>query len=165
MSGPLAHALANALRPFCRDDGTFSLVDMQQPIPAQQEAAPKRLRFHQAHIFRALLEDAKQEVITLKSLARTHRQRKKQQKAVGSPKPPLKDRITSLVQAVSVLHAAGVGGIGGKLPLEVMAVLEAEERLLEVVYRNKKKRTIMGFTLKAITLWFYILVRLGPDKR
>jgi hypothetical protein len=164
MSGPLAHALANALRPLCHEDGTFRLADMQRQAPVEQNASPKRLRFHQAHIFRSLLTDANGEAITVKSLARSHRRRKKQRKTARSPRPPLKQRITSLLQAVSVLHAAGVGGIGGKLPMEIMAVLEAEERLLEAVFWNKRKRTLMGFVLKAITLWFYILIRVSAER-
>lgn len=172
MSGPLAHALAHALRPLCREDGTFDLADMRRPrapspevvVPVEAEARSKLFSFHDARFFQLFLADAQKETITVKSLARTHRRRKKQRRATGSPKPPLKDRVASLVQAVSVLHAAGVGGIGGKLPVEVMAVLEAEERLLEAVYRNKRKRTLMGFALKAVTLWFYILIRVRAEK-
>ena len=164
MSGPLAHALASALGPLCREDGTFSLADMHRS-PVEQEAAPSRFAVHDASFFRALLTGKKDETVSVKTVARTHRKQKKQQKAVGAPKAPRKQRVASLIQAVSVLHAAGVGGIGGKLPVEIMAVLEAEERLLEAVFRNRRKRTLMGLVLKAVTLYILILVRVRADKR
>ncbi len=175
MTGPLAHALAGAVRPFLKAAGTFDLPDLRVHNKMEHDASFTRLDFRQGdnytfqpHMLAALLGDAggggsnDNEPVTVRSLAATYRRRDAESRASGAPPLPLRLWFVNLVQTVSFLHAADTGGSGsgsGSVARDVVAAFYTDERLPEAVLLNKRKRTLLGLLWKAIVLLFCLTVR------
>ncbi|KAK3368589.1 Chloroperoxidase [Podospora didyma] len=161
MDAVLAHTLAVQLKPLLHaDTKTFDLVDMRQHNVIEHDVSFTRLGFRhgdnysfQPHLFEAMLADAGDGPTTVKTLAKTYRRREKEEKESGAPRLPINLYFVSLVQAVSFLHTAEVGGRMGK---EVLSEFYAEERFPEVVLKNDKTRKLAGLVGMTVQLAWYL---------
>ncbi|KAK3322711.1 Chloroperoxidase [Apodospora peruviana] len=163
MDRVLAHTLAIQLKPLCRADGTFDLVDMRRHNVIERDVSFSRLDFRhgdnytfQPAMFDAMLKDTEPEgLTTVDTLAKTYRRRTQEEKESGAAQLPINLYFVSLVQTVSFLHTAEVGG---RMKREVLEEFFREERFPEVVTQNKQTRRLMGLigmTLRlAVKLWF-----------
>jgi len=161
MDNALASSLTRTMRPLCRKDGTFDLIDMRRHNVIEHDASFTRLDFHQGDnytfqpdMFQAMLDDAKGGPVTLKTLAKTYARRKKESKASGAPGLPLKLWFVNLLQTVSLMNTAQTGG---KLSQDLMTTFYTEERFPEEILGNPKKRTLTGLIGNAIALLFHVI--------
>ena len=159
-----ASSITRTLRPLCRADGTFDLVDTRRHNVIEHDSSFTRLDFHQGdnytfqpHLFQAMINDADGGPVTLRSLAKTFIRRDKESRAAGAPKLPLNLWFVRVVQAISVMNTAQTGGI---LTKEVLEAVYVEERFPDVILDNPKPRTI--FTQLANVLGMMRYVVFGP---
>jgi hypothetical protein len=103
----------------------------------------------------ALLKDANNGPLTIRSLAKTFRRRHKESRAVGSPALPLRLFFVSAMEAVAFFHGSQ---LGNELPLEHVRTFYLEERFPDVVLENPKTRTVVGLTADAAKLLFHAYV-------
>jgi hypothetical protein len=161
MDNALASSLTKTLRPLCRKDGTFDLIDMRRHNVIEHDASFTRLDFHQGdnytfqpQMFQAFLDDADGGPVTLKTLAKTFSRRNKESKASGAPGLPLNLWFVNLVQTVSLMNTAQTGG---KLSKELLTTFYTEERFPEEILANPKTRTLTGLIGNAIALLFHVV--------
>jgi hypothetical protein len=166
MSTPLATSLTNSLKPLLAKDGTFSLVDMRRHNVLEHDVSFTRLDFHQSSdgdnytfqpaMFDALLADAGGGDVTVKSLAKTYARRKKESRAAGSPRLPLKLWFVNVLQTVSLLNTAQTGG---KLSRELMTTFYTEERFPDIILENEKTRTLLGLVGHGVVLLWHVVFK------
>ncbi|KAF2728159.1 Cloroperoxidase [Polyplosphaeria fusca] len=162
MSTTLSSALARALRPLCRSDGTFDLYDMRKHNVVEHDRSFTRLDIRQGDnftfqpdMFQALLDDAKGGPITIRTLAKTYVRRKKESKAAGSPRLPLKLWAVNLIQTVSFFHTAKVQ----PLTKETMTTFYTEERFPDEIVKNTETRTLVGLIWDTAVLLTCVVFR------
>jgi hypothetical protein len=168
MSKTAAAALTHALKPLCRKDGTFDLVDTRKHNVIEHDASFTRLDFHQGdnytfqpEMLQAMLDDANGGPVTRRSLAKTFIRRDKESRAAGAPKLPLNLWFVRMLQAVGVMNTAQLGGlIGGPLTKEVLEAVFAEERFPDVILNNPKPRTVLTLLGNALGMMWYVIT--GP---
>lgn len=159
-----AGSLTRSLRPLCREDGTFDLVDTRRHNVIEHDSSFTRLDFHQGDnytfqpdMFQAMIDDADGGPVTLRSLAKTFIRRDKESRAAGAPRLPLNLWFVRVLQAVGVMNTAQTGGI---LTKEVLEAVFVDERFPDVILNNPKPRTV--FTLLGNALGMMRFVILGP---
>lgn len=163
MEKALAASLTRSLRPLCRKDGTFDLVDMRRHNVIEHDISFTRLDFRQGDnytfqpaLFKALLDDAEGGPVTVQTLAKSFVRRRKESKATGSPSLPINLWFVNLLQTVSFLNTAQTGG---KLSRETMVTFYMEECFTDEILRNEKPRTLFGLVWNAFVLLFYVIFR------
>lgn len=164
-SRTLAFALSNTLKPLCRKDGTFDLVDMRRHNVIEHDRSLTRLDFRQGdnyslqpQLLAALLEhDAKGGPVTVDTLARSYLRRKKECKQAGAPSLPLNLWFVNILQTVSFLYTAQIPG--RILPCEVVKTFYEEERLPDVIVTNEGRRTLPGLVGTALSLLVKVVFR------
>jgi len=161
MDCALASALTRSLRPLRREDGTFDLRDMRRHNVIEHDASFTRLDFHQGDnysfqpaMFQALLDDAGDGPVTVKTLAKTYIRRNKESKASGAPGLPISLWFVNLLQTVSFMNTAQTGG---KLSREIMTTFYVEERFPDVILKNEKTRTLHGLIRTALALLYHTI--------
>ncbi|KAJ6081415.1 hypothetical protein N7499_006289, partial [Penicillium canescens] len=161
MDKALASALTRSIRPLCRRDGTFDLRDLRRHNVVEHDASFTRLDFRQGDnytfqpaLFQALLDDAEGGPVTIKSLAKTYVRRHNESTEAGSPRLPIGLWFVNLLQTVSFLNTAQVGGT---LSRETMTIFYTEERFPDEILKNEKTRTLFGLVGGALALLFYIV--------
>lgn len=129
----------------------------------EHDASFTRLDFRQGDnysfqhaLFQALLADANDRDVTVKTLARTYVRRRKESKAAGSPSLPVNLWFVNLLQSVSFLNTAQTGG---KLSKEIMVTFYTEERFPEEILKNEKPRTLFGLMGSAFLLLLYTIFK------
>lgn len=158
----LAHTLAIQLQPLCRKDGTFDLIDMRRHNVIERDVSFTRLDFRhgdnytfQPSMFETMVKDTGDGPTTVESLAKTYRRRTQEEKESGGDKLPINLYFVSLVQTVSFLHSAEVGG---RMNEETLREFFSEEKFPDVITGNTKTRGLLGLvgmSLKlAFNLWF-----------
>lgn len=139
MSGPLASSLTKSLKPILHKDGTFNLTDMRAHNVLEHDRSITRLDTNapsnpshdnftfQPAMFEAFLADSGEgeQMITIKTLAKTYVRRKKESQKEGQGKLGLSLWFVNLLQTVSLLNTAG--GKGG-LERGVVRTFYEEER-------------------------------------
>jgi Peroxidase, family 2 len=162
MSSTLASTLAHSLRPLCRADGTFDLLDMRKHNVLEHDRSFTRLDFRQGDnytfqpgMFQALLDDTGGGPVTIKTLAKTYVRRKKECKRSGAPGLPLSLWVVNLIQTVSFYHTAAMG----PLSKETMKTFYEEERFPDAMLQNSKKRTLLGLLWDTVVLMNHIVFR------
>ncbi|THV85047.1 Cloroperoxidase [Aureobasidium pullulans] len=163
MEKALASSITRPLRPLLRKDGTFDLVLMRQHNVIEHDASFTRLDFRegdnynfQPRLFRAMLDDAGNGPITISSLAKTYIRRNKESRAAGAPALPWNLWFVNLLQSVSLMNTAKMGG---KLDREVLRAFYEEERFSEVILENGEERTLVGLVGYAVALLFCVVFR------
>lgn len=164
MDKTAAAALTRSLRPLCRKDGTFDLVDTRRHNVIEHDASFTRLDFHQGdnytfqpNMLQAMLDDANGGPVTLRTLAKTFIRRNKESRAAGAARLPLNLWFVSVLQAVGVMNTAQTGG---KLSKEVLEAVFAEERFPDVILDNPKPRTVLTLLSNALGMMWWVVV--GP---
>ena len=159
-----AGSLTRTLRPLCRKDGTFDLVDTRRHNVIEHDSSFTRLDFHQGdnytfqpYMLQAMIDDADGGPVTLRSLAKTFIRRDKESRAAGAPRLPLNLWFVRVLQAVSLTNTAQTGGI---LTKEVLEAVFAEERFPDVILNNPKPRTVFGLLGNAFGMMRYVVF--GP---
>ncbi|KAG9725068.1 Cloroperoxidase, partial [Aureobasidium melanogenum] len=164
MDKALATAITNPLRSLLRKDGTFDLVLMRQHNVIEHDASFTRLDFRegdnynfQPTLFRRMLDDADGGPVTISSLARTYVRRNKESRDAGAPALPWNLWFVNLLQSVSLMNTAKMGG---ELSREVMTTFYEEERFPEEILENRETRTLIGLVGYAMSLLFCIVLRI-----
>ncbi|KUJ14009.1 Cloroperoxidase, partial [Mollisia scopiformis] len=162
MTPTLSAVLVNSVKPLLRKDGTFDLVDVRIHNVLEHDGSFTRHDIVQGDnfslqptYFEALLKDANNGPLTLKSLAKTFRRRHKESREVGSPRLPLHLWFVSVAEAVAFFHGSQ---LGKELPLDHVRTFYLEERFPDAVLENKKSRTVPGLGLDALELLFYAYI-------
>jgi len=162
MSSTLASTLAHTLRPLYRADGTFDLHDMRKHNVLEHDRSFTRLDFRQGDnytfqpaMFQALLDDAKGGPVTMQTLAKTYVRRKKECKRSGAPSLPFTIWVVNLIQTVSFYHTAAMS----TLSKETLTTFYEEERFPDEIFKNPKKRTLIGLVWDTVILMNYIVFR------
>ena len=163
MEKALASSITHPLRPLLHKDGTFDLVLMRQHNVIEHDASFTRLDFRegdnynfQPRLFRAMLDDAGNSPITISNLAKTYIRRNKESRAAGAPALPSNLWFVNLLQSVSLMNTAKMGG---KLDREVLRAFYEEERFSEVILENGEERTLVGLVGYAVALLFCVVFR------
>ncbi|KAL8947243.1 MAG: hypothetical protein Q9222_006457 [Ikaeria aurantiellina] len=156
-----ASSITRTLRPLCRADGTFDLVDTRRHNVIEHDSSFTRLDFHQGdnysfqpHMFEAMINDADGGPVTLRSLAKTYVRRDKESRAAGAPRLPLNLWFVRMVQSISVMNTAQTGGT---LSREVLEAVYIEERFPDVILDNPKPRTILTQLGNVLGMMRYVL--------
>ncbi|KAG9525022.1 Cloroperoxidase, partial [Aureobasidium melanogenum] len=164
MDKGLATAITNPLRSLLRKDGTFDLVLMRQHNVIEHDASFTRLDFRegdnynfQPTLFRKMLDDANGGPVTISSLARTYLRRNKESRDAGAPALPWNLWLVNLLQSVSLMNTAKMDG---ELSREVMTTFYEEERFPEEILENRETRTLIGLVGYAMSLLFFIVLRI-----
>ncbi|KAH0042351.1 Cloroperoxidase, partial [Aureobasidium melanogenum] len=164
MDKALATAITNPLRSLLRKNGTFDLVLMRQHNVIEHDASFTRLDFRegdnynfQPTLFRKMLDDANGGPVTISSLARTYLRRNKESRDAGAPALPWNLWFVNLLQSVSLMNTAKMGG---ELSREVMTTFYEEERFPEEILENRETRTLIGLVGYAMSLLFCIVLRI-----
>ncbi|KAL8900330.1 MAG: hypothetical protein Q9207_005745 [Kuettlingeria erythrocarpa] len=159
-----AGSITSTLRPLCRKDGTFDLVDTRRHNVIEHDSSFTRLDFRQGDnytfqpdMLQAMIDDADGGPVTLRSLAKTFIRRDKESRAAGAPRLPLNLWFVHILQAVSVMNTAQTDGI---LTKEVLEAVYAEERFPDLILNNPKPRTV--FTQLGNALGMMRFVVFGP---
>ncbi|KAK3369374.1 Chloroperoxidase [Lasiosphaeria ovina] len=168
MDSVLAHTLASQLKPFLHaKTNTFDLVDMRRHGVVERDVSFTRLDFRhgdnytfQPSMFAAMQADAARVngddgATTVRSLAATYRRREREEKSDSPPSAGLSWRLyfVSLVQTVSFLHTADVGG---RLDRDVLAEFYTLERFPDVVLENQSTRHLTGLVANTLQLAYYL---------
>lgn len=161
MDQPLASSITRPLRPLRRRDGTFDLVDMRQHNVIEHDASFTRLDFRegdnysfQPRLFQAMLDDANGGPVTISTLAKTFVRRNQESRAGGAPSLPLNSRFVNILQSVSFMNTAQ---LGGRLSSDVLTTFYSEERFPEEILENRKTRTLLGLIGYAAALLFCVI--------
>ena len=160
MNGLLSSALANSLKPLARKDGTFDLVDMRKHNVIEHDASFTRLDVQhsgdnytfQPDMFEAMLKDAGDGPVTVKTLGKTYKRRNKESREAGAPALPIKLYFVNLLQSVSLMNTAQTGG---KMSKELLTTFYFEERFPDEILNNPQPRTLFGLLSKAFMLFIY----------
>ncbi|KAF8848933.1 Cloroperoxidase [Acephala macrosclerotiorum] len=162
MTPTAAGALTNALKPFIRKDGTFDLIDTRRHNVIEHDSSFTRLDFHQGDnytfqpkMLQDMIDDARGQPVTLRSLARTFKRRDIESRAAGAPKLPLNLWFVRVLQSVGVMNTAQTGGV---LTKEVLEAVFAEERFPAVILDNPKKRTIFTLLGNALGMMWWVVI-------
>jgi len=163
MSKPLARTLANQLKPLLHADGTFDLVDMRRHNFIERDVSFTRLAFRQGdnytfqpHMFDAMIADTPDGTTTIETLAKTYRRREREEKATGAPMLPLRLYVVSLVQTISFLHTAEVGG---RLDRDILTEFYTQERFPAVILENPKTRRLRGLVGATLKLLYQLMFK------
>ncbi|KAK6000392.1 hypothetical protein QM012_003638 [Aureobasidium pullulans] len=164
MDKALATAITKPLRSLVRKDGTFDLVLMRQHNVIEHDASFTRFDFRegdnynfQPTLFRKMLNDANGGPVTVSSLARTYVRRNKESRDAGAPALPWNLWFVNLLQSVSLMNTAKMGG---ELSKEMMTTFYEQERFPDEILENGEIRTLMGLMGYAMSLLFCIVLRI-----
>lgn len=158
----LASSIARPLRQILHSDGTFDLHDMRRHNVIEHDASLTRLDARQGDnytfqpaMLQAMLADAHDGPVTVKTLAKSYNRRKRERKADGGAPLPLNLWFVNIIQTVSLLNTADTGG---KLSREVLEPFYVEERIPDVMLESRNTRTLTGLLIYAAKLMFYIVL-------
>ncbi|RKK89109.1 hypothetical protein BFJ68_g16796 [Fusarium oxysporum] len=159
MSGTVAHALANTLKPVLREDGTFDLTDSRKHNVVEHGRSLTRLDFRQGdnytfqpHMLQAMIDDAEGGPVTLKTLAKTYIRRKKEHKETGGSPLGLRLWFVNLLITVGFINAEA----SGHPSPQQLTTFYTEERLEDYILENPEPRTLHGLVWKAVILLWHV---------
>ncbi|KAH8888020.1 Cloroperoxidase [Thozetella sp. PMI_491] len=159
MSGTVAHALANALKPILREDGTFDLADSRMHGVVEHDRSMTRLDFRQGdnytmqpQMLQAMLDDAEGGPLTLKTLSKSYIRRKKEHQATGGQPLGLHMWFVNLLITVGFINSEATGHPS---PQQVKTFY-VEERLEEYILENPVQRSLHGLVWKSMVLLWHV---------
>ncbi|KAK7211070.1 hypothetical protein V2G26_018248 [Clonostachys chloroleuca] len=160
MTGTVAHALANTLKPVLREDGTFDLVDARTHNVVEHDRSFTRLDFRQGdnytmqpRMLQAMLDDTQGGPVTLHTLSKTSIRRRKEHKESNGPPLGIKMWFVDALIAVGFINAETTGHPSPKQ----VATFYTEERLEDYILKNPEPRTLKGLLWKALKMQWYVL--------
>jgi hypothetical protein len=183
MSGTVAHALTNTLKPVFHKDGTFDLYDVRTHNVVEHDTSFTRLDYRQGDnyslqpqsknstpgliqlclstpadrettVLQAMLTDAGSGPLTLRTLAKTYNRRKAEHKASGGDSLGIRLWFVDLLIKAGYINAEATGHPSQ----EQASLFYKEERLEEYILQNPVPRTLHGLLWKAIKLWWFAYV-------
>ncbi|KAK7962759.1 Cloroperoxidase [Apiospora aurea] len=116
MTGTVAHALADQMKPVLREDGTFDLSDSRMHNVLEHDTSLTRLDFRQGDNFtmqpkllEAMIDDAEGGPVTLKTLAKTYTRRNREHAASGGQPLGLVMAFKDLLVKVGYINTEATG--------------------------------------------------------
>ncbi|KAK7985612.1 Cloroperoxidase [Apiospora saccharicola] len=159
MTGTVAHALADTMKPVVREDGTFDLSDTRMHNVLEHDTSLTRLDFRQGDNFtmqpkmlEAMIDDAQGGPVTLKTLATTYKRRNREHKASGGEPLGVTMTFKDLLIKVGYINTETTGH---PTPAQVRRFW-TDERFEDYLLDNPEPRTLRGLVWKAAVLWWHV---------